>query len=146
MTTMAGIQSEPRGESLADVTARITGLLADHRSIAAWWVDLVGQLDQLGVRLMSRHGELASRSPFVRQITTDAPHMASRLNRLAAEQEKLESDLLVVRMLAGEAAGNPEAGTRVRTAVHDYLHRLSRHEQKSNDALFDAYERDIGGE
>lgn len=146
MTAMTGFQIAPQGESLSEATARINRLLAENRSIAQWWVELVDQLDQLGARLMSRHGEVASRSPFVRQITTDAPHMASRLKMLAMEQERLENDLLQVRMLAGQAAGDPAATGTVRRAIHDYLHRLRRHEQRSNEVLYDAYERDFGGE
>ena len=146
MTAMTGLPLDPKGESLSDVLARINALLAENRTFAQWWVDLVGQLDHLGTRLVSRHSEVVGRTPFVRQITTDAPHMTSRLRRLAIEQERLEHDLLQVRIMAGRAAGNPEESSTVRRAVHDLLHRMRRHEERSNEVLYDAYERDFGGE
>ena len=144
MTTMTTLIPAPRQPGVSDVSLRLGNLLQDRRSVAQWWVDLTIELDELSSRLMADTHE--SWRGLRDQITRDAPHMTSQLRRLDAEQESLQEDLLKVRMMAGEAAGDPSRISIVSNSVRDLLHRLRRHQEKASQALYDAYERDLGGE
>jgi hypothetical protein len=72
--------------------------------------------------------------------------MAAAIRRIDAEQEALEDDLLRVRILAGEAAGDQGRMRAVADAVRALLNRVRRLEERTTQALYDAYERDLGGE
>lgn len=130
--------------SVSDVSHRLGHLLNDRTAVAQWWVDLAGELDELGARLMA-DGQTAWQS-LHRQLTLDAPHLSSQLRRIDAEQEDLQSQVLRVRLLAGQSAGDPEGARSVRAAVRDLLHRLRRHEERTTGVMHDAYARDFGGE
>ena len=144
MQTMTAYIPQSRIPGVSETSERLGTLLNDHSSVAQWWVDLTGQLDELAGRLMI-DGQEVWRS-ISDQITRDAPHMSAQLRRLDAEQEALESELFHVRMLAGDAAGDPNRAMAISAAVRDLLHRIRRHNDKTNQALYDAYERDLGGE
>lgn len=140
-TTQTPIARQP---GVAEVSRRLGRLLNERRSVAQWWVDLVTQLDELSTRLM-----LESQGVWrgiSEQITHDAPHMTSQLHRLDAAQEALESELLQIRIMAGEAAGDATQAKSVTLAVRDLLHRLRRHQERTTQALYEAYGRDLGGE
>lgn len=131
---------------LSEVTGRIDALLADRRTMAQWWVELVSNLDALRGRLLSHQHDLAGRSALAEQIRLDAPHLYSQLRRLDAEQEALTSELERVRIRVGASAGDTSASCDVIGEVKDFLHRLRRLELRSNTIVVDAYDRDIGGE
>lgn len=143
MTTMTGIVPMPRHE-LSDVSTRIGGLLKARPSRAQWWVELAEQLDDLAQGLIAESDEVWR--GMSDQITRDAPHMTSQLRRIDAEHEVLARELLRVRILAGECAGDAGRVRTVKDAVRSLLHRLRRYESRATQALYDAYERDIGGE
>ena len=127
----------------AEISHRIGGTLSARHGVQ-WWVELTGQLDELSVRLMT-DGEQVWRG-LADQLRRDAPHMSSHLKRIDAEQEYLESELLRVRILAGESAGDPSLVRLVKEAVRDVLNRLRRLEERTSQVLYEAYERDLGGE
>jgi hypothetical protein len=128
----------------AEISHRIGRTLSARPSVAQWWVELTSQLDELSVRLMT-DGEQVWRG-LADQLRRDAPHMSSHLKRIDAEQEYLESELLRVRILAGESAGDPSLVRLVQEAVRDVLNRLRRLEERTSQVLYEAYERDLGGE
>jgi hypothetical protein len=144
MHTVAAYIPKSRIPGVSETTDRLGLLLNDRQSVAQWWVDLAAQLDELAGRLLI-DGQEVWRS-ISDQITADAPHMTSQLRRLDAEQDALEAELFRVRMLAGEAAGDPERAMAITTAVRDLLFRIRRHGEGTSQALYDAYERDLGGE
>lgn len=144
MTTMTTHTPMARQPGVSEVSRRLGRLLNERRSVAQWWVDLVAQLDELSTRLVLDSQEVWR--GISDQITNDAPHMTSQLRRLDADQEALELELLQVRIFAGEAAGDFERAKPVSSAVRDLLRRLRRHEERTTQALYDAYGRDLGGE
>ena len=144
MQTMTAYIPQSRIPGVSETSDRLGTLLNDRRSVAQWWVDLTAQLDELAGRLMIDSQEVWR--SISDQITRDAPHMSAQLRRLDAEQEALESELFRVRMEAGEAAGDPKRAQAISGTVRDLLHRIRRHSEKTNQALYDAYERDLGGE
>lgn len=133
-----------RGSGVGEVAFRLTGLINERRGVAQWWVDLTGQLDELNVRLMT-DGEQAWRG-LSDQLRRDAPHLSSHLARLDEEQQDLESELMAVRMLAGDSAGDPSMARQVKDAVRDLLNRIRRLEERTTQVMYEAYERDLGGE
>lgn len=134
----------PRTPGISEVSQRIGGLLNERRLMAQWWVDLAGELDELSVRLLT-DGEEVWRG-LSDQLTRDAPHMSSQLRRLDAEHEALADELLKVRILAGQSAGDPSLKRTVADAVRTLLSRLRRLEERTAQVLYEAYERDLGGE
>jgi hypothetical protein len=144
MNTMTAQTPMTSQLGVAEASRRLVRLLNDRRSVAQWWVDLATQLDELSVRLMLDSQEVWR--GIREQITRDAPHMTSQLRRLDADQEALELELLQVRVFAGEAAGDSDRVRPVSNAVRDLLRRLLRHEERTTQALYDAYGRDLGGE
>ncbi len=130
--------------SLSDVSHRLGHLLNDRTTMAQWWVDLAGELDELAARLMA--DSQSAWQALQGQLTLDAPHLSSQLRRIDAEQEDLQSQVLRVRVLTGLSAGDPESARTVRAAVRDLLHRLRRVEERTTGVLYDAYGRDFGGE
>lgn len=134
----------PPSDSVADVSRRLGRLLDDGGTVATWWVELAGELDALADRLMTE-GQTVWHA-LRHQLTADAPHLTSHLHRIDSEQEQLQHEVRQVRILTGSAAGDPDSSHRVRTAVRDLLRRLRRYEERTTQILYDAYERDIGGE
>ncbi len=130
--------------SVSDVSHRLGHLLNDRNAVAQWWVDLAGELDELGARLLA--DSQTAWQALQGQLTHDAPHLSSQLRRIDAEQEDLQGQVLRVRLLAGQAAGDPECALSVRAAVRDLLHRLRRVEERTTRVMYDAYGRDFGGE
>ena len=140
----AAPHSPAASQSVADVSRRLTSLLDNSGAVAQWWVDLAAELDELSDRLMLE-GHTVWQA-LRHQLTVDAPHLTSHLSRLDSEQERLQGEIQQVRLLTGSAAGDPESAGRVRTAVRDLLRRLRRHEERTTSIMYDAYERDLGGE
>lgn len=144
MTTMTTLLPMPRAGGISEVASRLGGLLNDRRSVAQWWVDLTGELDELAVRLMTESEEVWR--ALSDQLTRDAPHMSSQLRRLDAETLDIEAHLHSVRVMAGQYAGDPHMTRQVKDAVRDLLNRLRRLEERTTQVMYDAYERDLGGE
>lgn len=134
----------PRQPGVAEVSHRISHLLSDRQAHAQWWVELVGELDELSTRLLAESQTVWQ--GLQAQLTRDAPHMSPQLRRLDAEQESLQDQVLRLRIEVGRSAGDPEQARRIRDEVRDLLHRLRRHEERTTQVLYEAYERDIGGE
>jgi hypothetical protein len=66
--------------------------------------------------------------------------------RIDHETDELFDEVHRVRVLTGQSAGDPARVRPVRDAVKSLLHRLRRLEERTTDTLYDAYERDLGGE
>ena len=130
--------------TVADVSHRLGHLLNDRSAVAQWWVDVALELDELSARMMSESQTLWR--SLRAQLSTDAPYLSSQLRRIDDEQDELQSQVLHVRLLTGESAGDPEGARTVRAAVRDLLHRLRRHEERTSRLMVDAYVVDLGGE
>jgi hypothetical protein len=135
---------QQKTSGISDTSIRLGGLLSDRSNMAQWWVDLTTQLDELSFRLITE-GEQRW-DGLRRQLTKDAPHMDAQLRGIDAEQESIEQDLQNVRIRVGEAAGDARALLSVTESVRTLLDRVHRLEERSTQALYDAYERDLGGE
>lgn len=143
VTTMTSFIPSPRSP-ISEVSRRIGGLLEDQRGPESWWAQLASDLDELARRLMADVDE-AWRA-MSDQIMRDAPHMTARLRRLDKEGQALLTDLLRVRVLTGEAAGDPDRSVQVKKAIRALLARIRHHEEREILTVYDAYQTDIGGE
>lgn len=130
--------------SVTAASHRLGALVQERRTMAQWWVDLAAALDELSDRLVN--DSQSAWSSMRSQLTTDAPYLSADLRRIDAEQESLQGQVRQVRVMAGEAGGDPEQATRVRAEVTGLLQRLRRHERKTTRVLIDAYVVDLGGE
>jgi hypothetical protein len=144
MTTMTAFIPGPRQPGVAEVSSRLRRLLDDRQPLAQWWVDMASELDELSTRLLAE-SQTVWRG-LQAQLTRDAPHMTPQLRRLDAEAESLADQVLRLRIEVGRLAGDPAQAGGIRDAVRDLLHRLRRHEERTAQVLYDAYQRDIGGE
>jgi hypothetical protein len=133
-------------ETLADLGARIERLLGERTTAASWWVELVATLDAMAARLSQFSADAGARLAFVEQIRLDAPHLFDTARGLDEESDAVEQEIVSVRLAAGDAAGDPSRVWRVRSDVSRVMARLRRLEHRSNSLVFDAYDRDIGGE
>lgn len=128
--------------STTSIQGRLTELVKDRRGLAAWWVDLTRQLDSLGEAVLGTPVD----GGMAEQLRYDAPHLVSRWEHLTVERDGLYEEVTRVRMLAGDSAGDPAAVGMVARAVQDVVARVRRFQERASQVLFDAYERDIGGE
>jgi hypothetical protein len=144
MTTMTAFIPGPRQPGVPEVSTRLSHLLNDRQALAQWWVELVNELDELSIRLLAENQTVWQ--GLQAQLQRDAPHMSPQLRRLDAEQEHLQDEVLRLRIEVGRSAGDPGQARRIRDSVRDLLHRLRRHEERTTQVLYDAYQRDIGGE
>ncbi len=128
------------------VQARIIALLEDHVGRAAWWVELIRQLDDLAESVATAPGELVDAAGFTEQLRTDAPYLLGRWLKVAGERDRMLREVTEVRILAGTYAGDFSAVGAISRAVHDVLTRVRRFQERTTEILLDAYERDIGGE
>lgn len=130
--------------SVTAASRRLGALVQERGTMAQWWVDLAAALDELSDRLLT--DSQSAWSSMRNQLTADAPYLSADLRRIDAEQESLQGQVREVRVLAGEAGGDPAQATRVRAEVRGLLQRLRRHERKTTKVLIDAYVVDLGGE
>ncbi len=143
--TMATVSIPRQSHSgVSDTSVRLGGLLNHSSNLAQWWVDLTTQLDELSMRLMAEGAQ--TWGGLREQLTRDVPHMSAMIRRIDTEQEQLEEELLRVRMLVGEAAGDPRKMRAVKESVRGLLNRVRRQEERTTQALYEAYSRDLGGE
>jgi hypothetical protein len=133
------------GVSLTGVLGRLAALTRDARPRAAWWVEVTRQLDDLAESVLG--GAVDVDVPgLTEQLRDDAPHLVSRWQRVAAERDGLYEEVAAVRALAGSSAGDPAAVAGVSRAIDEVTLRVRRFQEHSSDVLFDAYQRDLGGE
>ena len=66
--------------------------------------------------------------------------------RLAGDRDHLTAAITAVRLQAGRAAGDPDAVAAVSAAIRDLLTQVRRYQERTTDALLDAYQRDLGGD
>ncbi len=144
MTTTSFVIPEQTRSAVSITSDRISGLLRHSSNLAQWWVDLTAQLDDLSMRLL---GEVDTMWRGLRdQLTQDAPHLGAQVRRIDDEQERIEEELMRVRILAGAAAGESEQLPEVTSAVTSLIDRVARFDQWTTQVMYDAYENDIGGE
>lgn len=132
--------------TFAGIKERLTHLLEDRRGRAGWWVEVARQLDELSEAVFRAPGDLVDADGFTEQLRSDAPHLMGRWVRLSHEGESLSRDVIRVRLLVGEYAGDPTAVDAVSGAIRDMLNAVRRFQERTTEVLLDAYERDLGGE
>lgn len=110
-----------------------------------WREHLTGCLEQLR-RAWTRHIAVTeSPDGLFEQIQVDAPRLAPQVRKLHQEHDEISSELDAMRTglaeheLATELSAIRAQGTAV-------LSRVMRHRQRGADLIYEAYERDIGGE
>lgn len=130
--------------SVTAASHRLGALVQERSTMAQWWVELAAALDELSDRMLNESHAVWHSMRL--QLTDDAPHLSSHLRRIDAEQESLHGHVRQVRVLAGEAGGDPDQATRIRDEVRGLLQRLRRHERRTTRVLVDAYVVDLGGE
>lgn len=145
MTTMTSLIPGARQAGILESSSRLTRLLAEAPGTAAtWWVELVAELDELSVRLLADLQTVWT--GLQAQLIRDAPHLSAQLRRLDEEAENLQDRLVAARILAGRVAGDNAFAREIHDEVRDLLNRLRRFEERTTQLLYEAYERDLGGE
>ena len=145
MTALAGVTGISE-DTIGHSSARILSFMAQsHPPVAHWWVELAGLLDELRQRMNTQHLDASGHRELREQIRRDAPHMFFRIRRLENEAEALEDEMMRVRLIVGDAAGDPRAAGRVGLAVDALLMQVQQHERNVREVLLDAYEQDLGG-
>jgi hypothetical protein len=132
--------------TFSSVQSRLMQLLEDHRGRASWWAEIARQLDELADAVRLEPGDLVDVDGFTEQIREDAPHLMSRWLRLSTERDGLYDAVTDVRLKVGQDAGDPSAVDTVTRAIRDLLTRARRFQERTTEVLFDAYQRDLGGE
>lgn len=117
---------------------------------------LGGRPDQWRAQLLTRTDDLRDAwSAHVRgtegpgglweQIRTDAPRLDGALRRLGREHEGLAADIEALRQELAAAGDDEPRLASLRERVTALLARLARHRQRGADLIYEAYQRDVGG-
>jgi hypothetical protein len=80
------------------------------------------------------------------QVTTDTPELAADAIRLTNLDTQLRAEVIDLRLRVADLAGSPDAVVDIRDAVEQTLRRVHSLDRLSDELLFEAYERDLGGE
>lgn len=110
-----------------------------------WQAELVPRVDALQGAWASHVSGTEAPGGLWEQIRTDAPRLSGELRRLGREHEALAAEIVALRKNLA-AAGDDEARlVDVREQATALLSRLARHRQRGADLIYEAYERDVGG-
>lgn len=110
-----------------------------------WRAELAVSLEQLR-SAWDRHVTITEGDEgLFAQIRVDAPQLAPSVRKLHDEHEQIRAELDDVRAtLRGSATADDLSSIRSQaTAV---LSGVMRHRQRGSDLVYEAYQRDIGGE
>ena len=132
--------------SVPGAQSRLVELLSYQHPDATWWVQITRALDDLADEVQTTPGDLIDPKGFTEQIRSDAPHLMGRWLRMAGERDQLSEAIAEVRHQAGRSAGDPDAVGIVSAGIRTLLTQVRRFQERTTDVLFDAYQRDLGGD
>ena len=79
------------------------------------------------------------------QIRTDAPRLNGQLRRLGREHQTLTAEVEALRQDLADAGEDEPRLASARERATSLLVQLTRHRQRGADLIYEAYERDVGG-
>lgn len=126
------------GVAFLDRLARVDD---SERGTAAWWSSLARNLEVLAEEL-----EIADTLGLVRQVVSDAPHLAPLAVRLTCLEAKVRADVVEFRLQVGALAGAPLADAVLAGRLVVLLQAIRGLVRDGDRLLVDAYQRDLGGE
>lgn len=124
-----------------DSLDRLVRCAQEDEGTALWWVCLAHHLDELRDELAG-----ADIQGLSEQITADAPHFAAAARRLPVLDAQAQEEVGRVRLLVAQHAGSTEAAAPVRREVDLLMRKVRTLYRLSDTLMFDAYERDLGGD
>lgn len=144
-------ESNGRSEALAAAVQRRIGLknavsrvetaAASASARPGWRDELLGELVELGIALDQHVEEVEGVDGLLAELTTVAPRLVNKINRVRDEHPGLCSDLAdtINRVTSSEDVDE------VRRTVLEVLTAIARHRQAGADLVYDGYSVDIGG-
>jgi len=120
---------------------RLVGCSDYEAGTSVWWACLARHLDELSEEL-----SLSDIEGLVAQVTADTPELAADASRLTTLDEQLRDEVIDLRRRVADLAGSVDAVVDVREALDGTLRRVRSLDRLSDQLLFEAYERDLGGE
>ena len=120
---------------------RLVGCSDYEAGTSVWWACLARHLDELSEEL-----SLSDIEGLVAQVTADTPELAADASRLTTLDEQLRDEVIDLRRRVADLAGSADAAVDVREAPDGTLRRVRSLDRLSDQLLFEAYERDLGGE
>lgn len=120
---------------------RLVGCSDYEAGTSVWWACLARHLDELSEEL-----SLSDIEGLVAQVTADTPELAADASRLTTLDEQLRDEVIDLRRRVADLAGSADAVVDVREALDGTLRRVRSLDRLSDQLLFEAYERDLGGE
>ena len=110
-----------------------------------WCVKLSPHIDDLREAWASHVSGTEGSGGLWEQIRTDAPRLNGALHRLGREHEHLTSEVEALRQDLADAGDDEAHLANARERVTALLVQLTRHRQRGADLIYEAYERDVGG-
>lgn len=106
-----------------------------------WRDDLLRELDDLRIALDQHVDEVEGHDGLLIELTTIAPRLVNKINRVRDEHPGLRRDLVntIDRVKASEDTDE------MRGAVLETLASIARHRQAGADLVYEGYSVDIGG-
>ena len=112
---------------------------------AEWRAELAPRVDDLQAAWASHVSGTEGAGGLWEQIRTDAPHLNAKLHRLGRDHQTLTAQVEALRNALADAGDDESRLVAARERVTLLLVQLTRHRQRGADLIFEAYERDIGG-
>jgi hypothetical protein len=110
-----------------------------------WRTELLGHVDDLRKAWQSHVSGTEGPGGLWEQIRTDAPRLDGGIRRLRREHELMTAEVDGLRQALVDADEDEARLAGVRERATTLLQKLARHRQRGADLIFEAYQRDIGG-
>ncbi|HEX4017439.1 MAG TPA: hypothetical protein VHX15_11955 [Frankiaceae bacterium] len=110
-----------------------------------WRANLTPHLESLQMAWASHVRGTEGPDGLWEQIRTDAPRLQGKLRRLGSAHEALGAEIATLRQTLTDACDDESRLSNVRERVTALLLQLTRHRQHGADLIYEAYDRDVGG-
>jgi hypothetical protein len=110
-----------------------------------WRAKLAPYVDDLQAAWASHVGGTEGPDGLWEQIRTDAPRLNGQLARLGREHRTLTAEVEALRQDLADAGQDEPHLASARERVTSLLVQLTRHRQRGADLIYEAYQRDVGG-
>jgi hypothetical protein len=110
-----------------------------------WRVQMLTALDDLVAAWAAHVSGTEGPGGLWEQLRTDAPRLDGNLRRLRREHETLGTEIDGLRRELNAAGDDTSSLMSIRERVITLLMQLARHRQRGADLIYEAYQRDVGG-
>lgn len=93
---------------------------------------------------ISDHFIIEEQGGFFRQVTTDAPRLRPKADRLLQQHLQLYTEIANIAEQAGQLAGTQIERDELLSRFEQFCKDLSDHEHKENELLQETYTSDVG--